>query len=166
MVAHLVWDQRVAGSNPVFPTLKGAFWAPFFCACSADFVPFSMNETLSQRCSRCRLIISISNFYKQNCHKKKVMTYCKPCFNAKVQERWVRRKIKVIQLLGSECRDCKLNIDQSHYSVFDLHHRDPHIKRFNWTKLRLLKWTTVCEEINQCDLLCANCHRIRHYVKE
>jgi hypothetical protein len=30
VVAHLVWDQRVAGSNPVFPTLKGAFWAPFF----------------------------------------------------------------------------------------------------------------------------------------
>ena len=31
VVAHLVWDQRVAGSNPVFPTTAPHKGAVFLC---------------------------------------------------------------------------------------------------------------------------------------
>ena len=123
------------------------------------------SQTLKQ-CAKCKLTYCISEFYKQKCHRDQVMVYCKACFNRKAQERWVRRKIDVIKILGGHCKDCRIPYSETHYSIFELHHREPHLKRFNWTQLRLLKWETVLDEISLCDLLCANCHRIRHWKNE
>ena len=131
-----------------------------------EFVNYCMNSLPLKKCISCNITNSISEFYKQKCHSNEVMVYCKRSFNHKVQARWVRRKIDVINLLGGQCLECRIGLSDSHYSIFELHHRDPLQKRFNWTKLRLLKWQTVVEEAHRCDLLCANCHRIRHWKKE
>jgi len=90
------------------------------------------------------------------------MVYCKKCFNARCQQRWVKRKLEAIDYLGNRCADCDLHISQSHYAVFEFHHLDPTQKDADWNKLRLSSSARILSELAKCVLLCANCHRIRH----
>lgn len=67
---------------------------------------------------------------------------------------------EIIKLKGGCCQRCKGVFP---YVVYDLHHRDPSIK----TGMRRHRETfienmspEVRAELDSCDLLCANCHRI------
>jgi hypothetical protein len=61
------------------------------------------------------------------------------------------------------CMDCKGKFP---YFVLDLDHRDPNDKKFALNRIHLLtSWEKMVEEINKCDVVCANCHRIRSYEK-
>jgi predicted HNH restriction endonuclease len=77
-------------------------------------------------------------------------------------ERWVKRKLDAIRYKGNECKDCHLKSNGKNYSVFEFHHLDPAQKDFAWTKLRLKSIKTIYNELDKCELLCANCHRMRH----
>jgi hypothetical protein len=46
--------------------------------------------------------------------------------------------------------------------AMQFHHRDSNKKDVTWTKLRLRSWDKVIKELDGCDLLCANCHAIKH----
>lgn len=63
------------------------------------------------------------------------------------------------------CVDC--GIEYPHY-VMDLHHRDPSTKINEVSKLVLRgNWSLLISEAEKCDILCANCHRIRtHSIGE
>ncbi|MCC6460155.1 MAG: hypothetical protein IT260_06775 [Saprospiraceae bacterium] len=116
----------------------------------------------SKKCSDCGFEKSIIDFYKSKTHSNGVMPYCKNCFNIRCTRRWVQRKIKAIHYKGSQCDRCQLNLNNTHYSVFEFHHLNPKIKEFNWTKLRMTSWEKITQELDKCILLCANCHRIIH----
>lgn len=69
----------------------------------------------------------------------------------------------VIALKQKPCIDC--GVQYAHY-VMDFHHRDKNTKLttinrminfHSYSKEKILK------EIEKCDLVCANCHRIREY---
>lgn len=111
-------------------------------------------------CIDCNKNKKISEFYKQKDHSDGVMSYCKDCFNQRVCKRWTKRKINAIKYKGDVCKDCKKSYPPS---VFEFHHRNPKTKKFMWTKLRLTSWKIILKELDKCDILCANCHRIRHY---
>lgn len=64
-----------------------------------------------------------------------------------------------IKYLGSICKDCNQSFPPN---VFDFHHRDPLIKEMTWVKMRLVSEKRLLAELDKCDLLCANCHRLRH----
>lgn len=113
-------------------------------------------------CTDCKLEKEISDFYKSKSHSQGVMCYCKGCFNKRCQKRWIARKLKAITYKGSQCTDCMIHIDNSHYSIFEFHHLIPSEKDYDWTQLRMMTWSKVLEELDKCVLLCANCHRIRH----
>jgi len=68
-------------------------------------------------------------------------------------------KQKAIDYLGGKCTDCG-NVFP-HY-VYDFHHIDQDLKSANLNKLLNCSLEKVLEEIKNCVLLCANCHRIRH----
>lgn len=91
---------------------------------------------------------------------------CKDCFNHFCIQRWINRKVKYINLLGGKCERCGLTLNNSHYSVFEFHHVDPSTKEYVWTKLRLFSDDRIKNELDKCQLLCANCHRIVHSEKE
>ena len=117
---------------------------------------------MTKSCADCKVLKPSSDFYSQRCHAQGVMSYCKKCFNTRCQQRWVKRKLEAIAYLGSACRDCDLNLAQSHYAVFKFHHLDPAEKDADWSKLRLGSMAKIRTELAKCVLLCANCHRIRH----
>ena len=51
------------------------------------------------------------------------------------------------------------------YACYDFHHTDPTKKDDAVAKLvnHNRKLETILNEASKCELLCANCHRLRHY---
>lgn len=52
--------------------------------------------------------------------------------------------------------------------VLDFHHIDPSTKKFTIASRRVAGYAqkNILEEINKCEVLCANCHRIKHWEEE
>jgi len=71
-----------------------------------------------------------------------------------------KRKLDAIEYLGLVCLDCGGSF---HPTIYDFHHRNPIEKDKDPSKLLTLSWKRIIEELDKCDLLCANCHRLRHH---
>jgi hypothetical protein len=57
------------------------------------------------------------------------------------------------------CEDCGISDPR----VLDLHHRHGEEKVDHVNRLRTRAgWNAILAEMEKCDVLCANCHRIRH----
>ena len=74
------------------------------------------------------------------------------------KRRRIRRKAHLVEAAGGQCADCGY---AGVTAAFEFHHREPASKEFalgdfSGALARLLS------EAAKCDLLCANCHRIRH----
>ena len=85
---------------------------------------------------------------------------CKDCMYELQKQRWIDRKLKLIQMFGGKCQKCGYD---KNYAALEFHHLDPNEKEFQWPKLRLRKWETIIKELKKCVLLCANCHREEHW---
>lgn len=116
----------------------------------------------TKTCIDCKTELPLKDFYKQKCHSQGVMSYCKKCFNKRCILRWIKRKIKYINYMGGQCKNCGLLLEKSHYSVFEFHHKFNSNKDYDWSKLRLQSHNNILKELNKCELLCANCHRLTH----
>lgn len=67
----------------------------------------------------------------------------------------------IIQMKGGCCQRCGISY---HYSVYDLHHRDPTKKEFSiGLDIGNVSFERLIEEVDKCDLLCSNCHRLTHF---
>jgi hypothetical protein len=60
------------------------------------------------------------------------------------------------------CMDCYKKVERDNTFVFDYDHRDPEQKTEAISQM-LHQWTTdrLLHEMDKCDLICANCHRVR-----
>jgi hypothetical protein len=65
----------------------------------------------------------------------------------------------ITQAKQHPCLDCGQRLPPV---AMDFHHRDPKQKAGNMNDLRKYSVDKVREELAKCDLLCSNCHRIRH----
>lgn len=77
---------------------------------------------------------------------------------------WVKNtKYKILDYkLKSKCARC----GEEHPACLDFHHRDPKTKLFGISHAvshHGYGWDRILSEIEKCDLLCANCHRIEHW---
>jgi len=70
------------------------------------------------------------------------------------------RKLKAIEYLGSKCSSCK---HEFHPAVYEFHHTDPATKDRDPSKMLQLSWERLSTELDKCQLLCANCHRLVHH---
>lgn len=68
-------------------------------------------------------------------------------------------KQKAVEYLGNQCKRCEGKFP---LEVYDFHHRNPIQKDFGIAYIKGRKFENMKEELNKCDLLCANCHRVRH----
>jgi DNA repair exonuclease SbcCD ATPase subunit len=68
-------------------------------------------------------------------------------------------KRKAVEYLGGKCSACS---GEFHPAVYDFHHTDPNVKESSVSRLLNSGWEIIKAEIDKCELLCANCHRIQH----
>lgn len=114
-------------------------------------------------CSQCYRELPLSEFYSRG--NGKLRAECKDCHKNMVKESYQRRKQFVSNYKSEQgCSKCG---DKRSY-VLDFHHRDPEEK--NDTIARLTsnssKLTKIKEEMEKCEVLCANCHREFHHFEE
>lgn len=86
-------------------------------------------------------------------------TICGRCHNQYTIRNGRSKKLKVIEYKGGKCEHCGF---KGPSVCFDLHHVDPKQKDkkfaayLNWT------WERIKKEVDKCQLLCSNCHRVEH----
>jgi hypothetical protein len=74
-----------------------------------------------------------------------------------------KRIQKLNQLKQDPCVDCNNKFPPY---VMDFHHRDSSEKLMSVANAMLRwGWDRILKEIEKCDLVCANCHRIREYAQ-
>lgn len=81
------------------------------------------------------------------------------------KQAWGRkRKVKLVELKGGKCEDCKLKFNGKNACIFHFHHTDfGKTKDFNIGQEMVNKaWKVLLTEIDKCVMLCANCHALRH----
>lgn len=70
-----------------------------------------------------------------------------------------RRKAEAVEYKGGKCSKC--GYDKS-IAALQFHHRDPTQKEFSLHSGVTMSMERVKEELDKCDLLCANCHAEVH----
>lgn len=111
-------------------------------------------------CTGCRQEKDLGHFYKNG---KTWRSTCKTCFNKKTGDsvaEWRRRtKRKLVAHHGSKCVGCDY---AGPAFMYDFDHKDPQVKSFNVSASgNTFAYERILEESLKCDLLCANCHRMR-----
>lgn len=138
---------------------------------------------MDKKCGKCGQIKLIGNFYLRRVGERKGEVYekCKMCMKARGVEYYhknrdrqlklaIIRKSKAYKLKrdfinrvkDTECEDC--GIKYPHY-VMDFDHRGQ--KLINVATMIGRNWSMekIKNEIAKCDVVCANCHRIRTFGK-
>ncbi len=132
---------------------------------------------MSKTCSKCLKEFPLSSFNKKG---KSLTARCKSCLSedAKLAFTKPARRKQVVQavarrrrvlaqmindLKSQPCADC--NVSYPPY-VMDFDHKDPSQKLENVAQLTSRGWSAdrIKEEIQKCDVVCANCHRKRTYA--
>ena len=111
--------------------------------------------TALRKCIKCGVHRPLDMFYKGKKNRP-----CAPCARERMNAR-VAEKTAYIQRIKLErgCADCGLKIP--HPEVYDFDHRPGVHKVAKVAQMRLGNMAALVAEIEKCDVVCANCHRIR-----
>lgn len=131
-----------------------------------------------KKCGRCKQLKDILQFNKNPTKRDGLGCYCKECQKEykdqhyrKNKELYFTRNKKYKQEKIQQFDDYKKTLScktcgQNHSATLDFHHRDKEEKEINiCDAVHYQNWgiERVKKEIDKCDILCANCHRILHY---
>ena len=115
-----------------------------------------------KQCITCKETLLLEDFSIDRSNKDNRQRQCRICNNQakrKIHER--NRDYQASIKENGECLIC----GESHISVLVFHHKVPGSKRFNIGNPGTRSIKRIQEEIEKCDLLCANCHRKLHYAE-
>jgi len=132
---------------------------------------------MKQKCSTCKLEKLYSEFSKNKTKKTGINTICKECRKVYIRKHYKANKSYYLDKAAQQKQDAKkywhefkskLKCNRcgynKHWAALDFHHTDGDKKDFGisfavangWGRQRIL------DEIDKCEVLCANCHRIEH----
>lgn len=78
-----------------------------------------------------------------------------------------KRRAALIETFGAKCTVCKVEYDGSNACIFHFHHIIESTKLFSiGNQITNKSWRTILIEAAKCELLCANCHSLRHEDKK
>lgn len=134
-----------------------------------------MIATMRKRCSSCKQEKDTSEFHKRG---QRFQSECKLCRSDRHQATYSDRKerqqelnkalkarlrAKLDELKAVPCLDCKRSFPPY---VMDFDHRPGELKVANVSSLLMANsWSAVEAEMAKCDIVCANCHRIRTHER-
>lgn len=89
--------------------------------------------------------------------------HSKKTYKLQKQRRFERKK-KYVLLKGGCCMKCGYD---KNLSALTFHHREPEEKNFALSsrELGMFSEARLLNEVNKCDLLCANCHNELHNLR-
>jgi hypothetical protein len=116
-------------------------------------------------CQTCDVEKPFSAFTRRSSKRKNdYQPYCNDCRSTMRKEFARKNKALAIAYKGGACHDCNAIV---HQAAFEFHHIDKDDKRKDPCQLIQTGHNGLTEsakaELDKCVLLCANCHRIRHY---
>lgn len=132
------------------------------------------------KCYRCGEVKPDDQFAWRRRKRNQRDSFCRPCRAAYKREHYLANKQRYIDQAAASkgklrrkrteylieyfvthpCRDC----GETDPVVLEFDHVDPHQKAFAiGTALSYRNWQTILDEIEKCEVVCANCHRRRHY---
>ena len=136
------------------------------------FVPYPLRV-----CTRCKEPKALSEFTKKKATKDGLNYRCKVCTRAMVKSHYDRNKkyyldkarrnekyrVEYIRKLkDSPCADCG---KKYHYCQMDFDHIKG-TKEFNIaTEYKNISFARLNKELDKCELVCSNCHRLRTFKK-
>jgi hypothetical protein len=128
-------------------------------------------------CSRCKEEKEESDFNKKT--GKRLQPYCKNCQHINHsewyeknkenrQKRIYERKKEITRWLSTIKEEKKLECSicgENRLPVLDFHHRNSEEKDYNIHEManRGFSRKNILKEIEKCDVVCSNCHRMLHY---
>ena len=114
----------------------------------------------TKHCRRCDTTKHRDEFYTRR--KGTALTpYCKRCTNNQAVEKQRGFKLLCIEYKGGVCEGCGYS---KCAGALEFHHRDPNEKDFTLSGIKKTKLNDeIRNELDKCDLLCANCHREAHW---
>lgn len=80
------------------------------------------------------------------------------CNSCNTRIRRYRTKVAAVQYKGGCCNKCGWS---GPVAAFEFHHKDDN-KEFAIGTAANKSWSVIKKEIDKCELLCSNCHRIEH----
>jgi len=114
---------------------------------------YRSNSKIKKMESEYGIIYRLTNIYK---NKKKRL-------EAKRKRRVKKENHLMVQeLKHNPCCDCGRSFL---YYCMDFDHKDPTKKRYNINAMIGKGYEIILNEISKCDLVCANCHRLREFNK-
>lgn len=93
---------------------------------------------------------------KNKCKRRNMCTGCYTTLRRFKLKKWM------IEYKGKKCSQCQ--IDDLDMACYDFHHINPDNKSFALTAINSAKISleNIKNELDKCELLCANCHRAKH----
>lgn len=129
-----------------------------------------------RRCGTCRQNLPTSLFSKRGGSREGWQHDCKECSKKRHREwqklnreivknqqksRRIKKKQELVKRFGAVCLDCGGKFPDC---VYDFHHLDPTKKDYYPAfAINQLSFEKMEKELAKCVMLCANCHRIRHF---
>lgn len=112
-----------------------------------------------------RIDIVITNkekIYKSTLVYKRIgRNYYKNIGKEKEHLKYLYNKEQIIEYLGGKCFHCGLK--SPYPEIYDVHHLNPRNKKEYKNNYVNKHFKNIKDELDECVLLCANCHRIIHY---
>lgn len=133
-------------------------------------------ENVTKRCSACKVYLPVERFHLNRSHSDGLASYCKECTKAasrrhyeqnkqsyfdRNQEVRRRQKERLLDLKkNTPCHDCG---QKFHPFIMEFDHFDPANKLFSIGKSGRVSDKQLREEMAKCNLVCANCHKLRTF---
>ena len=158
---HTYWlCQCDCGNKKEIQTAHLTSGATVSCGCSMGLN--NRKDLQERQCILCGTIFKPNNYTRLYCFQ------CSP--QGLTQAETLRHKKRALKHLlvkykGSKCQRCGYDKCEG---ALQFHHRDPKEKDFALSQINLndtdFSINKIKQEIDKCDLLCANCHFEEHYL--
>lgn len=112
-------------------------------------------------CGKCGTEKNVNDFYHYSGRSR---CWCKECDKKNTIIRQTIFKALCVEYKGGKCEKCGYD---EYIGALEFHHKDPSQKKFGISRAKLRKFDQkIIEELDKCDMLCANCHRVAHNLHD